>query len=283
MNQVGTFAFAQLLRVLPRTRITRAVGRVCDMTLPPALSRAVVSAYARAYDVDLSEAAPLNGRGAYASFDEFFTRKLKAGARPDLAAADALCCPADGRLDASGLVHEQGRIVVKGSSYACADLLGCRQAAAEYDGGQFAVIYLSPRDYHRVHSPADAVLTEIRSYPGDLFPVNAVSERHIPQFLVRNRRVAMVLDSESYGQLTLVMVAAMIVGRVTVSGIDARDVPLGIHRPDRSLQRGEELAIFHLGSTAVLFAQAGKCAPFDRKHGPIRLGQALNNSERVDD
>jgi len=253
------------------------------MALPPTFSRAVVSAYVRAYDVDLDEAEPLNGRGAYESFDAFFTRKLRAGARPNGTVAGALCSPSDGRLDATGTVHEHGRIVVKGRSYACADLLGCSAAAAPYYGGQFAVIYLSPRDYHRVHSPVAGCLTEVRSYPGDLFPVNSVSERHIPQFLARNRRVAMVLDSETLGQVTVVMVAAMIVGRVTVSGIDARDVPPGNHRLDRALERGDELAIFHLGSTAVLFVQADRCAPFDRALGGLRVGQALNNSERVDD
>jgi phosphatidylserine decarboxylase len=271
---VTTYAFAQLLRVLPRTRITRAVGRLCDMPLPPAVSKAVVGAYVRAYQVDLDEAEPLNGRGAYASFDEFFTRPLRDGARPFV--DDALISPADGRLDAHGPVGDDV-IEVKGRCYSASDLLGSEAAAARYRGGQFAVIYLSPRDYHRVHAPVAGRIVEVRSCPGDLFPVNAVSERHIPNFLVRNRRVAIEIESSSCGIVTVVMVAAMIVGRITVTGIQGCDVPLGVFRPDppTPVERGAELSVFHLGSTAVLFTEPGKAVDIDRSLGPIMLGQAL--------
>jgi phosphatidylserine decarboxylase len=274
---VGTYAFAQLLRALPRTRITRAVGRLVDLELPPTLSRAVVGAYVRAYGVDLDEAEPLNGRGAYASFDAFFTRPLRRGVRPVDAPSDTLLSPADGRLDASGPVEQDGEILVKGRPYRASDLLASEQAADRYLGGQFAVIYLSPRDYHRVHAPVSGTITEIRSCPGDLFPVNSVSEQHIPNFLVRNRRVAIELTTESHGLVTVVMVAAMIVGRITVTGVDALDVPLGTHRPESpvALERGDELAVFHLGSTAVIFTEPGAAAPFDRPHGSIRLGERL--------
>ncbi|MCA9618823.1 MAG: phosphatidylserine decarboxylase, partial [Myxococcales bacterium] len=112
---VGTYAFAQLLRVLPRTRITRAVGRLVDLELPPWLSRAVVGVYAKAYDVNLDEAEPLNGSRAYPSFDAFFTRPLRDGARSYERAP--LTSPADGRLDASGPVSADGEISVKGRPY----------------------------------------------------------------------------------------------------------------------------------------------------------------------
>jgi phosphatidylserine decarboxylase len=278
-----TYAFAQLLRVLPRTRITRAVGRLCDMPLPPLVSRAVVGAYVRAYDVDIAEAEPLNGRGAYGSFDAFFTRALRDGARVLARADNTLISPADGRLDAYGRVDEDV-IVVKGRRYDARDLLGSAEAAARYRGGQFAVIYLSPRDYHRVHAPVAGHIVELRSCPGDLFPVNSISERHIPDFLVRNRRVAIEIESAHAGTVTVVMVAAMIVGRISVTGVDARDVPLGVHRPDppTRLERGDELSVFHLGSTAVLFTEPGRVAPIDRPCGRIELGEPLAD-ERVAD
>jgi phosphatidylserine decarboxylase len=275
---VGTYAFAQLLRVLPRTRITRAVGRLCEMPLSPSVSRAVVGAYVRAYDVNLDEAAPLNGQRAYSSFDAFFTRPLRDGARHIDAPTDVLVSPADGRLDAAGIV-EGDAIMVKGRPYRASDLLGSDDVAARYEGGRFAVIYLSPRDYHRVHTPIDGRLTEVRSYPGDLFPVNSVSERHIPDFLVRNRRVAMQLDTDTHGLVQVVMVAAMIVGRITVTGVEARDVPVGTHRfdPPLELERGDELGIFHLGSTAVLFTEPGRIDGFERPLGPVRLGDPLTS------
>ncbi len=277
---VRTYAFAQLLRVLPRTRITRAVGMLCDLELPVALSRAAVGAYVRAYDVDLGEAASLNDQPAYGSFDAFFTRSLRAGARSYPPVDHGLVSPADGQLIASGTVTPEGLIEVKGHSYRAVDLLGSPEEAERYAGGQFAVVYLSPRDYHRVHAPAAGSLREVRSYRGDLFPVNRISERHIPGFLVRNRRVAIALDTDSYGQVTLVMVAAMIVGRITVTGITGRDVPFGTHVPDapRVFDRGAEVGVFHLGSTTVVFAEAGAVPNFDRTAGSIQLGQALTVS-----
>lgn len=274
---VGTYAFAQLLRVLPRTRITRYVGRLCELPLSPTVSRAVVGAYVKAYDVNLDEAEPLNGEHAYHSFDAFFTRPLRQGARSVDAPADVFISPADGRLDVVGPVDGDD-ILVKGRPYRASDLLGSDEVATRYDGGQFAVIYLSPRDYHRVHMPVAGRLVEVRSCPGDLFPVNSVSERHIPNFLARNRRVAMEIETDTFGVVQVVMVAAMIVGRVTVTGIDARDVPIGTHRfdPPPELARGDELGIFHLGSTAVIFTEPSKVAPFDRNLGPIKLGDPLN-------
>src|SRR5690606_23968376 len=156
---------------------------------------------------------------------------------------------ADGRLDAVGPVGDT-EIVVKGRRYDASALLLSDAALARYRGGEFAVIYLSPRDYHRVHAPTDGHLVEVRSAPGELFPVNAISERHIPQFLTRNRRVAIELETEPFGHITLVMVAAMIVGRITVTGVAERDVPFGTTIFDRPmpLRRGDELGIFHLGS-----------------------------------
>ena len=276
----ATYAFAQLLRVLPRTQITRAVGRLCELELPPAVSRAVVGAYARAYHVDLGEAEPLNGRGAYRSFDAFFTRRLRDGARANDAPDDVLVSPADGRLDSFGIVAKDGLFRVKGRSWRAADLLGDAsdgEAEAErYLGGQFAIIYLSPRDYHRVHAPVAGELREVRSYPGELFPVNSISEAHIPNYLGRNRRVAIRLRTRMLGDVTVVMVAAMIVGRITVTGVEERDVPVGTHRPPGvRLERGDELGIFHLGSTAVIFLEPGAKVEFQRSFGSILLGQPM--------
>ena len=283
---VTTFAVAQILRVLPRTRITRAVGKLCDLPLPPLVSRAVVGAYVKAYQVDLDEAAPLNGQGAYASFDAFFTRPLREGARVIDQPTSGLVSPADGRLDAYGPVQDVGLITVKGRPYRAQDLLGSTAAADRYRGGQFAVIYLSPRDYHRVHSPVPGRIVEVRSCPGDLFPVNSISERHIPDFLVRNRRVAIDIETDDFGTVTVVMVAAMIVGRITVSGVaDACDVPLGTHQPQPpvELELGDELSVFHLGSTAVLFTEPGKVATFDHPRGPIQWGRALTRHNGATD
>lgn len=270
---VATFAAAQLLRVLPRERITRAVGRLVDAELPAAVSSAVVGLYARAYRVDMDEAEPQSG--AFPSFDAFFTRALREGARQIEGAPNSFVSPADGRVEAAGPVEPNGRVLVKGKPYTCADLIGDATDAKRYEGGQFAVVYLSPRDYHRVHSPVAGTVSTVRSLPGDYFPVNSIGERHIPGLFSRNRRVAIVIDTEGHGRVTVVMVSAMIVGRVSVTGIDARDVPMGTHTlsPALSLQQGDEIGMFHLGSTAVVFVEPGAWPTFSRTLGPVRMGQ----------
>src|SRR4051812_44655897 len=223
----ATYAGAQLLRVLPRERITRFVGRLCDARLHPRVATAVVDLYVRAYRVDLDDAVLPDG--AFASFDAFFTRSLRDGARPACADAETIVSPADGRLEDIGPVWPGGRLQIKGRDYTVADLVGDPAEAARYDGGQFAIVYLSPRDYHRVHAPISGHVTMVRSLPGKLFPVNAIGERHIPSLFSTNRRVAIVIDTPRRGRVTVVMVGAMIVGRITVSAIEGHDVPLGMH------------------------------------------------------
>lgn len=274
---VATYAAAQLLRVLPRVRITRAVGRLADARIPAPVSRAVVGAFVKAYAVDLHEAVLPHGE--FESFDAFFTRELVPGARPACPDPDVLVSPADGRLDALGPIERDGRFLVKGRPYSAAELLGDATEAERYLGGSFAIVYLSPRDYHRVHAPVGGTVSKIRSMPGDLFPVNAIGERHIRSLFSINRRVAIPIDNPKLGRVTVVMVGAMIVGRITVIGVDERDVSVGEHTltPARDLARGDEVGIFHLGSTAVVFSPKGAPA-LDRALGPIRLGEALQRT-----
>lgn len=276
---VATYAAAQILRVLPRARITRVMGRLADAELHPRVADAVVGLYVRAYAVNLADTVPPDG--SFASFDAFFTRPLRDGARPIAAPADAFVSPADGRLEDAGPVHAGGKLKIKGRDYAVADLVGDPAEVGRYEGGQFAIVYLSPRDYHRVHAPVAGKVTLIRSLPGDLFPVNAIGERHVDRLFSVNRRVAIVIDTEAHGRVTVVMVGAMIVGRITVSAVNARDVPLGDHviSPAMSVARGDEIGMFHLGSTAVVFAEKGAASPWRRPAGStgsrILMGEPL--------
>jgi phosphatidylserine decarboxylase len=268
---IATLLAAQVLRALPRVRISRAVGRLCDQPLPPVLSRAVTSAYCRAYRVDMEEAEL--PAGAFPSFDAFFTRPLKPGMRP--MSEDALVSPADGVLSSLGVVDSGARIFVKGQPYDVGELVGDRRDAARYAGGEFAVVYLAPRDYHRVHSPVDGQVTLIRSMGGDLYPVNTIGERHFPQLFVRNQRVAIVIDTPTHGRVTAVMVGATIVGRVTVSVLSGDDVPPGEHPivPPVPVLRGDEIGKFHLGSTVVLLLEPGLSV--GRPIGTVRFGETL--------
>jgi phosphatidylserine decarboxylase len=267
----ASFAAAQLIRVLPRVRISQAVGRLCEAPLSPPMARALATVYASVYRVNMGEAAP--HQGPYTNFDQFFTRGLKAGARR--ISDDVVVSPADGSIEATGPVDRGSRIFVKGRAYDAAELVGDPKDAARFAGGSFAVVYLSPRDYHRVHSPVDGGISIVRGIPGDLFPVNSIGERHVPRLFVRNNRVAIGVDTAGLGRVYVVMVGAVIVGRISVSAIDAPSVPPGEHRfePEFGVERGDEIGIFHLGSTAVLLVEPG--ITLARSVGPVRYGESL--------
>jgi phosphatidylserine decarboxylase len=268
---IATFAAAQILHALPRVRISRTVGQLCDQPLHPIVSRLVTRAYCHAYRVDMDEATIPTG--AFPSFDAFFTRTLKPGMRS--VSSDALVSPSDGELSSAGRIDGAGRIFVKGQPYDVGELIGDPRDAARYTGGEFAVVYLAPRDYHRVHAPVDGVISLVRGLGGDLYPVNSIGERHVSQLFVRNQRAAIVIDTEGLGRVTAVMVGAVIVGRVTVTGIDAPDVPPGVHdiHPPLRVKKGDEIGIFHLGSTVVLLLEPGLSVV--RPTGPVRFGESL--------
>lgn len=269
-----TYATAQILRVLPRTRITRAMGRLADYAWPEPIGKAVVGLYCRAYDVELDECAK---RAGFASFDEFFTRELREGARAMPGDGRIAVSPADGRIDSIGTIDGR-KFKVKGRPYAVDELVGDAEEARRYEGGSGCVVYLSPRDYHRVHSPVEGAIVSVRSMPGDYYPVNAIGVRHVHNLFVRNRRVAISIDTPpevGFGRVTVVMVAAMVVGRITVTGLDARDVPIGLHPYDPPLRvaRGDEIGIFRLGSTAVVFFEPKANVKWLAGEGAVRFGQ----------
>jgi phosphatidylserine decarboxylase len=268
---VRTFAAAQLLRVLPRAQLSQAVGRLCERPLSPKLSELLARAYCKAYRVSLEET--LQEDWPYPSFDAFFTRKLREGCR--IISSDPLVSPADGRLNASGPIDSDARILVKGRSYDVGELIGSQSEVARYRGGSFAVVYLHPSDYHRVHSPVDGQITLVRGIPGDYYPVNALGERHVPRLLVLNNRVVFEIDAEQVGKVGAVMVGATIVGRITVSGLDAPSVPPGDHvlSPPVKVKKGDEIGVFHLGSTVVLLLPPGTV--LSRPAGLIRYGESL--------
>lgn len=271
-----TYATAQILRVLPRTRITRAMGRLADYAWPERVGKAVIDLYCRAYDVELDECQKASG---FSSFDEFFTRELRDGVRPMPADPSVVVSPADGRVDSLGVLDGRS-FVVKGRPYRVEELVGDDDEARRFEGGLGCVVYLSPRDYHRVHAPVAGTLSHVRSMPGDYYPVNDIGVRHVENLFVRNRRVAIFLDTpeeSGLGRVAVVMVAAMVVGRITVTGIEERDVPIGVHAfdPPRAIARGDEIGIFRLGSTAVLFFERRAGLRWAAKEGPIRFGEAL--------
>jgi phosphatidylserine decarboxylase len=270
-----TYATAQILRVLPRAGVSRAAGWLADLPWSRPVGEAVVGVYSRAYDVSFDECVE---SGGWTSFDHFFTRALRDGARPIDRDPRVIVSAADGRVESMGPVDRDSRYVVKGRPYRVEELVGDADEAARYVGGGGCVIYLSPRDYHRVHSPCDGTVARVRSMPGDYYPVNSIGIRHVPNLFARNRRVAIAIDTpkeSGLGRVTVVMVAAIVVGRITVTGVDARDVPFGDHTPGTKVARGDELGMFHLGSTAVVFLERHAMGAWLAREGAIRYGEPL--------
>lgn len=278
---VASLVAATSLRVLPRKRLSRMLGQLARVKAPDPVVSVAMRAYCAAYDVDLSECeVPLQGFG---SFDAFFTRRLKAGARVLDVDPDAVLSPADGRMEDCGVIERGALLRVKGYAYSVGELVGDHSAGAELEGGLYAVIYLSPRDYHRVHAPVTGPVVAARYVPGTLFPVNAIGMRHVPNLLARNERVAVHQRSASHGRVISVMVGAVGVGRISVSfddrviTNDGRESGLRVYGDDpRPLERGAELGTFHLGSTVVLLLPPGHGhALIAETSATVRMGQAI--------
>lgn len=267
------------LRAVSRPRLSRFVSGLADLRLPGPLLRPLIRAYVRTYKVDLSEAAePLF---AYPSFNAFFTRRLREGARLVDGGPGVLVSPCDSRVNAIGPVPEDGRLEqIKGHTYALKALLGGPEAA-EFQGGAQATLYLSPGMYHRVHAPVSGRIRCWRYLPGRLFPVNALAVRLVEELFVVNERVAVVIDTDAFGPVAVVMVGATNVGRMTLSfdslatnsGLPATAVHPAVPIP---IERGQELGAFNLGSTVVLLI--GKAAGLRTKAAAgevVKMGQAL--------
>lgn len=281
---------AESLRALPRTRLSRAMGRLADLKGPRPLVERAIEAFTRYYGIDMSEALiPADG---FSSFDAFFTRKLKPGVRPLDPDPEAILSPADGRLDDVGPIATDASLRIKGRTYGVQELLADPALAARYEGGHYFIVYLSPRDYHRVHAPVSGRIVESRYIPGTLYPVNEIGTEYIDRLFARNERVSITQESEQHGTVTSVMVGAIGVGRISLS-FDDLQTNLG-YRPGvrhygpsvagatspgstaPSLDRGEELGVFHLGSTVIVFVSAACRLDLVAHPGDVvRMGRAL--------
>ncbi len=261
--------------------LSRLTSRLSDLRLPKAILVPAIRAYSRAFGADLAEAAlPAE---AYPSFNAFFTRRLREGARPIAGGEGVVVSPSDSRLRAIGPVPADGRLEqVKGSSYSIDALLGSAEDAAAFRRGVHATLYLSPAMYHRVHSPVDGRVRAWRHVPGRLFPVNAAGVRLVPGLFTRNERVAVFLDTRAHGPVAVVLVGAANVGRMSLAFTDLvtntrPGRPPGRVVPDDTvaLRRGDDLGAFNLGSTVVLLVADPGLAPAASAGDLVRVGQAL--------
>ena len=241
--------------MLPRKRLSRGLGRVASTATGRRVVQRAVDVYVRAYDVDLSDA--ILPPGGFRTFDEFFTRALVPGARPVAGGDRTLVSPADGKVEAAGPVDSRASIRVKGREYSVDELLG--EDGSRFEGGRFAIVYLSPRDYHRVHAPARGVVHTVRHVGGTLLPVNSFGLEAYPNLFARNERVVVFTRGDE-GEVVTILVGAIGVGRISVSFdpsvmTNVGRGPTTVRYPAESgptVERGDELGMFHLGSTAIV-------------------------------
>jgi phosphatidylserine decarboxylase len=252
-------------------RASRLVGALADARIPGRLRSPIFRTFARAVGADLSECLlPLE---AHPSLGAFFVRRLASGARTIAQDADALVSPCDGRVQEVGSVERGSLVQAKGHSYSLAEFTDGMVDVAEWEGASVWTLYLSPKDYHRVHAPDAASLVAVRWIPGARHSVApAVLARRL--VFPRNERCVMQMET-SRGPLLLVMVGARNVSRIRVVGVEPT-VNGRLGRP-RNFARGEELARFELGSTVVLLAPPGKSRPTPTlvPGRPVRLGELI--------
>ncbi len=273
----ATLAF---LRLVPKNALSRAVGAAARAPLPAVAHRAVVRWFVRRYGVEVGDAArPLE---EYDRFDAFFTRTLKPGAREIAPGDEVLVSPCDGAVGASGPIEAGQLLQAKGRPYGLADFLGGEAHAADYEGGTFVTLYLAPFNYHRVHAPMDGRVTEALHVPGTLWPVNPPSVARIEDLFAVNERVLTFLSTR-VGPVCVAMVGATCVGRIEMCFDDivsnaGTDPGRRTYDPPKPLAKGEELGIFHMGSTVILLLPPGAFeagAVLDEPGRPLRLGEPL--------
>lgn len=281
-RNLGERAFIGLQYLLPQNLLSQLVGWIAESRIG-LVRMALIRMFLNRYRVDLAEAARPDP-AAYASFNDFFTRRLRAGARTFDAEPRAALCPADGKLSQAGPIAGDTLLQAKGIDYSAAALLGGDASlAAEFSGGAFATIYLAPHNYHRVHMPLAGTLRLARFMPGDLFSVNAATAASVPDLFTRNERVACIFDTAS-GPMAVVLVGALFVGSMSLAWANRirptsgrRVFELPVHDPIIALERGAELGWFNMGSTVVLlFGPRGPALVEDLAPGrALRVGERL--------
>ena len=269
--------FVALQRLLPQHLLSRAAGRLAASERPW-LRDPLVRLFAQVYGVDMSEAERGELAG-YRSFNDFFTRSLVEGARP-IAPGDAVASPADGVVSQAGTVADGHLIQAKGIRYSLEALAGsCADPA--FEGGPFCTVYLSPKDYHRVHVPLAGRLVRTEAIPGQLFSVNAATEAEVEGLFAVNERLACLFETD-HGKVLAVMVGALIVASIET----VWDGPASPYHErvasehDQPFAKGEEMGRFLLGSSVVLAFEPGRVALDDDLAAghPLRMGEAIGRA-----
>ena len=269
--------------IMPQLYLTQLAGWFAQQKWG-AVTHFVIKAFAKKYNVDMSEAKKENFSD-YESFNQFFIRELKDNARKINENPTALCLPADGRVSQIGHIDDERLLQAKGHFFSLSDLLaGDEELVNTFKNGEFATIYLSPRDYHRVHMPCDATLRKMIYVPGDLFSVNPFLAEHVPNLFARNERVICVFDTV-FGPMVQILVGATITASMStvwagvINSPRTGEVKVWTYQGDSAIKltKGQEMGAFQLGSTVInLFpVNSVTLAEHLEVDVPVRMGEIL--------
>jgi len=274
-------ALLAALRVLPKNALSRLAGELTRARLPRGVRCAAMRAFAARYGVDLSECGELEG---FETFVDFFCRPLLPGRRPIARGEDVIVSPVDGVVSQAGHAVDGRLLQAKGIDYTLDALLGEPALASRFRGGAFATLYLSPRDYHRIHFPLSGRVVGYRYLPGHLWPVNAAAVRAVNGLFAVNERLATLLETP-LGACAVIAVGAMIVGRIRVYYDPAaphsnrpRAEPVAReYAAPIPVEKGQELGAFEMGSTVILLFEHGRASLLDSvvEGARVRVGEPL--------
>lgn len=275
--------FMTLMKLVPKSALSTAVGLATRAPVPASLHQAAVRWFAKQYRVNLDEAeGPVS---QYPTFGQFFTRRLKPGLRPIDEAPEAIVSPCDGAISQIGRIESGKCLQAKGIWFPVDKLLGDARRALDFEGGSFATIYLSPRDYHRFHAPVEGRVTGYSYLPGAFWPVNQASVNSVDALFAINERLVTWLET-AVGPVAYVAVGATCVSRIHAA-YDAVVTHTGegqrVHTYERSLPmaKGGEIGMFEMGSTVILLFQKGALTwdPRLAPEVPVKLGQRIGTRE----
>lgn len=278
---IKNLLFVLIQYLLPHHLLSRVIGKLADSEIS-FIKKTFIEFFMKRFQIDLQEAVRENPEN-YKNFNDFFTRQLKPNVRPIAAEEEVWVSPVDGAVSQAGTINDGRLLQAKGKSFTLAHLLGGDKARAKaYANGHFATLYLSPRDYHRIHIPVSAKLLSTTFIPGRLFSVNDTTAKQVSNLFAKNERLVCEFESDA-GKFILVLVGAMIVASIETSwaGVVApirrqiKQQQFGVAPP--SFSKGEEIAQFKLGSTVILITPENLITPEESltEGATVKMGQGI--------
>ncbi len=275
-------------QIAPHHALSRIAGRIAR-SRNKLLKELLIRVFLLRYDVDIGEAERTQ-LSEYDSFNDFFTRALRSGARPIPKTTSAVACPADGTISQLGNIDDSSLVQAKGRFYSLGALLGGSDSDPQrFNNGTFATIYLAPHNYHRVHAPVSGTITRIRYVPGRLFSVNDRTARCVDRLFAHNERIIVEISSDA-GMIVVILVGAMLVAsmELTCCNVEAAIKMAGKttapyliepNKPTAAIERGAELGRFNMGSTVIILAEPGRLDwdPTLGHGSPVEVGQTLGS------